>query len=203
MRAYALWYKDTNKSTNAGCYIKNSKAFAEDVKALCQSREDLEYVVRKRMSSKEYNNMDVNNTTIYDMMEAHRSKDFAGRDVYDNDAKSLATWIATDSDAKYVKLFNKQFSGVVFKNVATNPSERTIEDIEAERETLERLVQRQNGARGNFIISRERTLAAEAEKIKNTGICKKDIMLSTAIRNNFAGLTENIKHTENYCTLTA
>lgn len=201
--AYALWYKDTNKSSNAGCYIKNSKAFAEDVKALCQSREDLEYVVRKRMSSKEFNNMDVNNTTIYDMMEAHRSKDFAGRDVYDNDAKSLATWIATDSDAKYVKLFNKQFSGVVFKNVATNPSERTIEDIEAERETLERLVQRQNGARSNFIVSRERTLAAEAEKIKNTGICKKDIMLSTAIRSNFAELTENIKHTENYCTLTA
>lgn len=168
--AYALWYKDTNKSSNAGCYIKNSKAFAEDVKALCQSRSDLEFVTQTRMSSKKFNNMNVDNTTIYDMMEAHRSKDFAGRDVYDNDAKSLATWIATDSDAKYVKLFNKQFNGVVFKNVAANPSARTAEDIEAERETLERLVQRQNGARSNFVVSRERTLAAEEEKIKNAGI---------------------------------
>lgn len=179
--AYALWYKDTNKSNNAGCYIKNSKAFAEDVKALCQSRSDLEYVTRKRMSSKEFNNMDVNNNTIYDMLESHRSKDFAGRDVYDNDAKSLATWIATDSDAKYVKLFNKQFSGVVFKNVATNPSERTIEDIEAEKETLERLTQRQNGVRSNFVVSRERTLTEEEEKIKNNGICKKDVMTNNLI----------------------
>lgn len=174
--AYALWYKDTNKSSNAGCYIKNSKAFAEDVKALCQSREDLEFVTQTRMSSKKFNNMDVTNTTIYDMMEAHRSKDFAGRDVYDNDAKSLATWIATESDAKYVKLFNKQFNGVVFKNVAANPAQRTIEDIKAEKETLERLVKRQNGTRSNFIVSRERTLAEEEEKIKNAGICKRDVM---------------------------
>ena len=174
--AYALWYKDTNKSSNAGCYIKNSKAFAEDVKALCQSRSDLEYVTKVRMSSKKFNNMDVANTTIYDMMEAHRSKDFAGRDIYDNDAKSLATWIASDSDAKFVKLFNKQFNGVVFKNVAANPSARTLEDIEAEKETLERLVNRQNGTRSNFIVSRERTLAEEEEKIKNAGICKKDVM---------------------------
>lgn len=174
--AYALWYKDTNKSNNAGCYIKNSKAFAEDVKALCQSRNDLEYVTRKRMSGKEFNNMDVNNTTVYDMLEAHRSKDFAGRDIYDNDAKSLATWIATDSDARYVKLFNKRFNGVVFKNVAANPAQRTLEDIEAEKETLERLTQRQNGVRGNFVVSRERALAEEEEKIKNNGICKKDVM---------------------------
>ena len=120
--------------------------------------------------------MDVANTTIYDMMEAHRSKDFAGRDVYDNDAKSLATWIATESDAKFVKLFNKQFNGVVFKNVAANPSARTAEDIEAERETLERLAKRQNGTRSNFIVSRERALATEAEAIKNNEICKKDVM---------------------------
>lgn len=190
--AYALWYKDTNKSSNAGCYIKNSKAFAEDVKALCQSREDLEYVVRKRMSSKEYNNMDVNNTTIYDMLEAHRSKDFAGRDVYDNDAKSLATWIATESDAKYVKLFNKQYSGVVFKNVAANPAQRTLADIEAEKETLERLVKRQNNVRSNFVVSRERTLAAEAEVIKRN-----------SIRSNFEKITENTKRTEMYSILTA
>lgn len=174
--AYALWYKDTNKSSNAGCYIKNSKAFAEDVKALCQSRSDLEYVTKVRMSSKKFNNMDVANTTIYDMMEAHRSKDFAGRDIYDNDAKSLATWISTESDARYVKLFNRRFNGVVFKNVAANPAQRTIEDIEAEKETLERLTQRQNGVRSNFVVSRERTLAEEEEKIKNAGICKKDVM---------------------------
>lgn len=190
--AYALWYKDTNKSNNAGCYIKNSKAFAEDVKALCQSRKDLEYVTKVRMSSKKFNNMDVNNTTIYDMLEAHRSKDFAGRDVYDNDAKSLATWIATDSDAKYVKLFNKQFNGVVFKNVAANPSARTLEDIEAERETLERLAKRQSGVRSNFVVSRERTLAVEAEAIKRN-----------SIRSNFAKIAENIKHTEMYSILTA
>ena len=174
--AYALWYKDTNKSSNAGCYIKNSKAFAEDVKALCQSRSDLEYVTKVRMSCKKFNNMDVNNTTVYDMLESHRSKDFAGRDIYDNDAKSLATWISTESDAKFVKLFNKQFNGVVFKNVAANPSAMALDDIEAEKETLERLVKRQNGTRSNFIVSRERTLAEEEEKIKNAGICKKDVM---------------------------
>ena len=190
--AYALWYKDTNKSSNAGCYIKNSKAFAEDVKALCQSREDLEYVTRKRMSSKEFNNMDVNNTTVYDMLEAHRSKDFAGRDIYDNDAKSLATWIATDNDAKFVKLFNKQFSGVVFKNVAANPSARTLEDIEAEKETLERLAKRQNGIRSNFVVSRERTLTEEEEIVKRN-----------SMRSNFTAIAENTKHTEMYSILTA
>lgn len=190
--AYALWYKDTNKSNNAGCYIKNSKAFAEDVKALCQSRSDLEYVACKRMSNKEFNNIKVNNTTIYDMLEAHRSKDFAGRDIYDNDAKSLATWIATDSDAKFVKLFNRRYAGVVFKNVAANPAQRTIEDIEAEKETLERLVQRQNGVRGNFVVSRERALAAEAEIVKRN-----------SMRSNFTAIAENTKHTEMYSILTA
>lgn len=190
--AYALWYKDTNKSSNAGCYIKNSKAFAEDVKALCQSREDLEFVTQTRMSSKKFNNMNVDNTTIYDMMEAHRSKDFAGRDVYDNDAKSLATWIASDSDAKYVKLFNKQFNGVVFKNVAANPAARTLEDIAAEKETLERLAQRQNGIRSNFVVSRERTLTEEEEIVKRN-----------SMRSNFTAIAENTKHTEMYSILTA
>ena len=136
--------------------------------------------------------MDVNNTTVYDMLEAHRSKDFAGRDIYDNDAKSLATWIATDNDAKFVKLFNKQFSGVVFKNVAANPSARTLEDIEAEKETLERLAKRQNGIRSNFVVSRERTLTEEEEIVKRN-----------SMRSNFTAIAENTKHTEMYSILTA
>lgn len=162
--AYALWYKDTNKSSNAGCYIKNSKAFTEDVKAFCASNPDLEFVTHKRMSSKEFNNAKVNNTVIHGMLEKHRNMGFNGEEIYDNDAKSLAAWVTADGE-KFVKLFNKQFTGVVFKNVAANPAQRTLEDIEAEREVLECLAQRK-GVRDNFVVSRERELAEEEKRIK-------------------------------------